>query len=98
MLCYPHPCSDKKRHVITTTTEHKCVLDSCRSLEQDGFKVTYLPVQVSQRSAVSSLTYVPCCLLSGALVLYTRCANFSNILTMNTLSHPSHGLPATDRA
>lgn len=25
---------EKKRHIITTQTEHKCVLDSCRVLQQ----------------------------------------------------------------
>eukprot|EP00184_Porphyridium_aerugineum_P008196 CAMPEP_0184693034 /NCGR_PEP_ID=MMETSP0313-20130426/1337_1 /TAXON_ID=2792 /ORGANISM="Porphyridium aerugineum, Strain SAG 1380-2" /LENGTH=498 /DNA_ID=CAMNT_0027150989 /DNA_START=165 /DNA_END=1661 /DNA_ORIENTATION=+ len=35
----------KKRHVITSQTEHKCVLDSCRYLQSNGFDVTYLPVK-----------------------------------------------------
>lgn len=39
-----HFYKDKKRHVITTQTEHKCVLDSCRHLQQEGFEITYLPV------------------------------------------------------
>eukprot|EP01041_Mallomonas_annulata_P010093 gene10093-21028_t len=32
-------------NMVIKGTEHKCVLDSCRSLEGEGYQITYLPVQ-----------------------------------------------------
>jgi cysteine desulfurase len=34
--------ADRGRHLVTTRTEHKAVLDPCKRLEKDGFAVTYL--------------------------------------------------------
>jgi cysteine desulfurase len=37
--------ASKGNHIITCTTEHKAVLDTCKHIEQLGGQVTYLPVQ-----------------------------------------------------
>jgi cysteine desulfurase len=34
----------KGNHVITAVTEHHAVLDPCRRLEREGFRITFLPV------------------------------------------------------
>ena len=41
--------------MITTQTDHKCVLDSCRQLEAEGFEVTYLPVKENGRICLEQL-------------------------------------------
>ena len=51
-----HPRSATPRdHIVTLTTEHKCVLESCRQLEREGFQVTYLPIQASGLVSLDAL-------------------------------------------
>lgn len=42
-----HFYQQKRNHIIAVATEHKCVIETCRRLEQEGFKVSFFPVQAN---------------------------------------------------
>jgi cysteine desulfurase len=46
---------EKGTHVITCVTEHKAVIDTCKKLEKQGWRVTYLPVQKDGRISLDDL-------------------------------------------
>lgn len=45
----------KGRHIITMSTEHQAVLDSCKQLEREGFQVTYLKPETDGLLPLASL-------------------------------------------
>jgi cysteine desulfurase len=46
---------EKGNHVITCVTEHKAVIDTCKRLEKQGCRVTYLPVEKDGRIDLDDL-------------------------------------------
>src|SRR5258705_12510643 len=46
---------EKGNHIITAVTEHKAIIDTCKRLEKEGFRVTYLAVQKDGRINLDEL-------------------------------------------
>jgi cysteine desulfurase len=47
--------ADRGRHIVTSRIEHKAVLDPCRRLEKEGFRITYLAPDHSGRVDAASV-------------------------------------------
>ncbi|MBG6243705.1 IscS subfamily cysteine desulfurase [Candidatus Symbiopectobacterium sp. 'North America'] len=57
---------NKGKHIITSKTEHKAVLDTCRQLEREGFEVTYL---APQRNGIIDLHELEAAMREGTIVV-----------------------------
>ncbi len=65
-------CRDKGRHIVTVTTEHHSVLDTCKWLEGEGFRVTYLGVGADGRVDLDRLRDA---LTPGTILVSAMAAN-----------------------
>ena len=63
---------ERGNHIVTLAIEHHAVLDSCRRLEQEGFEVTYLPVQTD---GVLNLAEFEQALSGGTILVSVMAAN-----------------------
>ncbi|BCS32786.1 cysteine desulfurase IscS [Luteitalea sp. TBR-22] len=48
-------CRQRGRHVVTAATEHKCVLNACKALRDEGIDLTILPVATDGRLSVDAV-------------------------------------------
>lgn len=63
---------ERGNHIITTKIEHMSVLNVCKSLEKEGFSVTYLPVDSAGMVSAESVRNA----VTGKTILITMaCAN-----------------------
>jgi cysteine desulfurase len=68
-------------HIVTCATEHKSVLDSCRRLEEDGFEVTYLPVDRRGRVSFDDVEHA----LGERTILVTLMAANNEVGTLHPI-------------
>lgn len=62
----------KGRHIVTTAIEHHAVLNTCKALEREGFRVTFLPATAD---GVVDLTTLADCICEDTILVSVMHAN-----------------------
>jgi cysteine desulfurase len=87
-------------HIVTTRIEHRAVLDPCRRLEREGFRVTYVPVdrfgQVSVDDVAAALT--PETILVSVMFANNEVGSLQPIAELGALCREREVLMHTDAA
>ena len=84
--------SQKGNHVITATTEHKAILDTCKHIEKLGGRVTYLPVDEQGLISLAELeaAMTPQTILVSIMYGNNETGTINNIREIARIAH-SHG-------
>src|SRR5690606_25903186 len=90
--------SNRGKHIITVSTEHKAVLDTCKDLERKGFEVSYLAVQPNGLINLSELqqTIRPDTVLVSVMYVNNETGVIQPIKEIAKLVHEKGALFMTD--
>lgn len=89
---------NKGNHIITVSTEHRAVLDTCNDLERKGFEVTFLPVNANGLLSLDLLeeSIRPDTILVSVMYVNNETGVFQPIKKIASIVHEKGALFMTD--
>ena len=93
-----HSYQKQGKHIITTKIEHPSVLNACKELQREGFKVTYLPVKKSGMVDISQLEkeITPDTILISIMFANNEIGTIEPIQKIGALARKNHIIFHTD--
>lgn len=88
----------KGKHIITVNTEHSAVLDVCKSLEGDGYEITYLDVNDEGIVNISELEKAirPDTVLVSVMLVNNEIGTLQPIAEIASIAHRTGAFLMTD--
>ncbi|RZA07382.1 MAG: aminotransferase class V-fold PLP-dependent enzyme [Proteobacteria bacterium] len=92
--------ADRGKHIITSQTEHKCILATCAWLEKKGYSVTYLPVDETGQVRVADVKAAirPDTILISIMAANNETGTIQPLAEIGALARENNVLLHTDAA